>query len=497
MAHGRYLSPVRRSGVPRLRPPVATLEDLVNRVAPRGASPDSVAKAFRPVLREKLHFPFVARSLRRGPGAWAGPVTVEALHDLSVGAYILVAVRKSGVTWWAALEELEPEERVSGADWLYAYLHAIRHWRFRTQYRGRELGGDQMHRCARGRQEESAWCIGELMYSWQDSWSDPRRLPECVSPTIAGFLRSWWERLERLEAERLIGPLLSQLPGTRGTSDGGTERRLRELVLAWASGSREWAWVRLNASGRFEEEVDRLALPDFGEMRCLPQRRSPGISRPPTTHLRPRESLRVGASAARREARRIGAAVPQLPTRELRREANDRATRYSAFAAMLDGTEKGVSRAITASLERSGIQAPGDALRFGIEGGPPGGERTISARVSREGATTPHRSTPGGPGGVATRPVPAVEWVQFCRAEGEPKALDRAYVLASLSVQNVTVDAVRNGQRKEAGAIAEATAIRVTKEFLEPTVLEIQRSAVELVESMIRISRETDAPVIG
>ena len=479
--------------MPRL--PVAELEKLLEPVVAHHDGTREIRKALLSVLRQQLSFPFPATLVGLGKPYDGLEVIVEGVVSEEFPALTpysanFAVVRRAGNTQSVPLHALELEERPPGAEWIDACVHFLRHGQYRARYQGREPDHSRTHECYGARPEENAWCIGELMNWWAED-RDPRRLPGCVSRPIAGFLHSLRGALGPSEADRRIAPLVPQLPGTRRSGGGELELRLHRMTLAWASGPRELVWIRLSESGRFREEFDRLPLQGLGELDSLPPRRAGSATHPPAERLGTDESLRIGASAAKREARRAGASARYLPTKHLRQEASDRATRYSAFATMQYCARRGASTAITVSLKRAAIYAPRDATFFVVEGSPsdceaiyPARETDAEAIVGYAGASTKRDREP------PARMKAAITWERFCEAEGWPKVSDQAYALASLAARVATLDEVRNGRRKPAGALAEATAMRVATEFLRPAVLEIQGSALELVQQMIRVAKE-------
>ena len=82
--------------------------------------------------------------------------------------------------------------------------------------------------------EAVAWLAGE-------PHSDA---PECASPLIAAFLRSWNDNLPTDEdRQRLLRPLLPLVIGTR--ADNATELRRSYMALDWLVRVHTPAWLRL------------------------------------------------------------------------------------------------------------------------------------------------------------------------------------------------------------------------------------------------------------
>ena len=478
--------------MPRL--PVVELEKLLEPVVAHRDVARETRKALLSVLRQQLRFPFSATLVGLGKPYDGLEVIVEGLVseeslDLPFSRDNFAIVRRAGTTENVPLHILELKERPPGADWIDACVHFLRHEQYRARYQGSEPGHCLTHECVGGRTEENAWCAGELMHWWMEE-RELRRLPGCVSRPTAGFLYALWQALGLPEAERRIVPLIPQLPGTRRSGGRELERRLYRMTLAWASGPEELAWVRLNESGRFREELDKLPLQGLGEIESLPPQRAWAVTHPPARSLGTDDSLRIGASAAKREARRAGEAARRLPTRSLRREATERAMRYSAFATVQYSAYRGASTAIAACLDFAATYAPQYAVNFVVDASPPDCEAIYPTGKAGEEVVVGHANASTKRPREPARMEAAIAWGQFCEAEGWPKVRDHAYALASLAARVATIDEVRNGRRKQADALAEATAIRVTTEFLLPAVLEIQGSALELVQQMIRVAKE-------
>ncbi len=87
--------------------------------------------------------------------------------------------------------------------------------------------------------------------------------PECVSPTISDFLRTWNDTLPSdEERNRLLIPLIPEIIGTGGTLTH--ERQRREMVLNWALREYTPAWLRL--AGLISHADAVSALPSWANL---------------------------------------------------------------------------------------------------------------------------------------------------------------------------------------------------------------------------------------
>jgi len=85
-----------------------------------------------------------------------------------------------------------------------------------------------------------------------EQWSDH---PQCVSPVIGAFLRSWNDSLPTDEdRERLLKPLIPKVINTR--ADAATEGRRSYLALDWMIRTFLPAWLRL---AKLTEHADKVA----------------------------------------------------------------------------------------------------------------------------------------------------------------------------------------------------------------------------------------------
>jgi hypothetical protein len=97
-------------------------------------------------------------------------------------------------------------------------------------------------------QENSGMCVMEAVsYVAGEPWSDH---PQCVSPVIAQFCRSWNDALPTDEDRtRLLAPLIAEMIGTRTTDDDDVTRSW--MVLDWLVRVYTPAWLR--AAGLTQE----------------------------------------------------------------------------------------------------------------------------------------------------------------------------------------------------------------------------------------------------
>ena len=95
--------------------------------------------------------------------------------------------------------------------------------------------------------EAVAWLAGE-------PHSDE---PECTSPVIAAFLRSWNDALPTDEdRQRLLLPLLPLVIGTR--ADDATDLRRSYIALDWLVRAHTVAWLRLAGLDNYAETLSGL-----------------------------------------------------------------------------------------------------------------------------------------------------------------------------------------------------------------------------------------------
>ena len=93
----------------------------------------------------------------------------------------------------------------------------------------------------------------------------PSDHPECASPSIAAFIRTWSDSLPQAERDALILPLLPHLVGTHGS--GVLERRRVVLVVDWLVRTHLPAWFHL---AKLNVEADELAdLPELQAISAL------------------------------------------------------------------------------------------------------------------------------------------------------------------------------------------------------------------------------------
>src|SRR3954465_7978333 len=76
---------------------------------------------------------------------------------------------------------------------------------------------------------EDGFCIMEAAsYVAREKFSDH---PECVSPIIGSFLRSWNDSLNDEDRNRLLRPYIFKVVGTKGTRKDEEERAW--LIVDW------------------------------------------------------------------------------------------------------------------------------------------------------------------------------------------------------------------------------------------------------------------------
>ena len=77
--------------------------------------------------------------------------------------------------------------------------------------------------------EQHVFCVMEAVaYVAGEDWSDS---PQCASPVIAAFLRSWNDSLGDEPRNRLLKPLIPLLVGTKGSAE--VEEKRSYMALDW------------------------------------------------------------------------------------------------------------------------------------------------------------------------------------------------------------------------------------------------------------------------
>jgi hypothetical protein len=130
----------------------------------------------------------------------------------------------------------------------------------------------------------SGACVMEAAaYVAREPWSDH---PECVSPVIGAFLRSWNDGLpSNAERDRLLMPLIPRIIDTRNAA---LEERRACMAADWLIRENTVAWLRL---AKLDKSADALAaLPEITAFAQVPSIRGPI------------EAARQDASAARAAA---------------------------------------------------------------------------------------------------------------------------------------------------------------------------------------------------
>ena len=88
-----------------------------------------------------------------------------------------------------------------------------------------------------------------------EKWSDH---PECVSPVIGAFLRSWNDSLPTdADRDRLLKPLIPKIIDTRSTS--AVEEQRPYLALDWMIRTFLPAWLRLAKLNEHADKIEALS----------------------------------------------------------------------------------------------------------------------------------------------------------------------------------------------------------------------------------------------
>lgn len=152
--------------------------------------------------------------------------------------------------------------------------------------------------------EAAAWIAGE-------AWSDH---PQCVSPVIAAFLRSWNDALPDADRTRLLLPLVPDTIGTRTTEADETTRVF--MATDWLLRVQTPTWLRL--AGLTDHA---LALES-----CLP---IVGVATARAAH----PTVLAAGAAASAAARAAAGDAAWAAARDAARAAAEAAARDAAWAA--------------------------------------------------------------------------------------------------------------------------------------------------------------------
>jgi hypothetical protein len=245
--------------------------------------------------------------------------------------------------------------------------------------------------------------------------------PECACPVISTFLRSWNDSLPDGERDTLLRPLVIKLVGTRSTKKIEHSRSL--MCADWLVRVQTPAWLRL---AKLTEQADLLAnLPEITSMAQVPSLRGPI------------EAVRKDAAAARDAAGARDAAAAWA--------AAGAAAWAAAGAAAWDAARDAAWDAAGAAAWAAARAAVGAAVGDAV----------------------------GDAAGAAARDAAgAAAW-----AAAGAAARDAAWAAARAAAGAAARDA--------AWAAARAAARAAVGDALRPTTIELQRSALALVERMI------------
>ncbi len=102
---------------------------------------------------------------------------------------------------------------------------------------------------------EGACVMEAVAYVAGEKWSDH---PECVSPVIGAFLRSWNDGLPTdADRDRLLKPLIPKIINTRSTQ--AVEEQRSYLALDWMIRTFLPAWLRLAKINDHADKIEALA----------------------------------------------------------------------------------------------------------------------------------------------------------------------------------------------------------------------------------------------
>ena len=98
-------------------------------------------------------------------------------------------------------------------------------------------------------------CVMECVaYIAGEPWSDA---PQCVSPVIAAFARSWYDALDEPPSTQLLRPLVREMIGTRTTAEDEETRTW--MAIDWLARVHTPAWLRLAGLTTHAEALEACA----------------------------------------------------------------------------------------------------------------------------------------------------------------------------------------------------------------------------------------------
>jgi hypothetical protein len=198
---------------------------------------------------------------------------------------------------------------------------------------------------AGGHQPDSRFCVMEAVaYVAGEPWSDS---PECVSPVIAAFLRSWNDSLSD-DARQMLKPLIPQVIGTR-TSEADEQKRAW-MTTDWLARECAPGFLRLAGLTDHAEALEGLA--------ALTTTKRAENARPTL------DAARAAARAAAGDAAGAAAgAAARAAARATAWDAAGDAARAAAWAAAGDAARDAARAAARAAAGDAAGAAAGAAAR--------------------------------------------------------------------------------------------------------------------------------------
>ena len=205
-------------------------------------------------------------------------------------------------------------------------------------------------------------CIMEAVsFIAGEEWSDS---PECASPVISAFLRSWNDSLDGERRDTLLRPLIPKLIGTRG--DDALENRRATMAADWLVRVHTPAWLRLAGLTVHADALSALPeITDFAQCPSLMSVLSAARSDAAAARNAARAAAWAAAWAAAGDA--AGDAAWDAAWAAARAAAWD-AARDAVRAAAGDAAWAAVRAAVRAAAGDAAWDAARDAARAALKG---------------------------------------------------------------------------------------------------------------------------------
>jgi hypothetical protein len=286
--------------------------------------------------------------------------------------------------------------------------------------------------------EQNAFCVMEAVaYVAGEPWSDS---PQCASPVIAAFLRSWNDSLSDEPRNRLLKPLIPLLVGTKASDE--VEEKRSYMALDWLIRVFTPKWLELVPS--LHEHAK--ALRDLEGIADI-----------------------AGAAAAARAAAGDAAGAA---ARAAAGDAAWAAARAAARAAAWDAARAAAGDAAGDAARAAAGDAAGDAARAAA--------RDAAWAAAWDAAWAAAGDAAGDAAGAAAGDAAGDAAWAAARAAAWAAAGDAARAAARAAAWAAAGDAARAAARAAAWAAAGAA--------LNPTTEWLQASALSLIHRMIEVN---------